>query len=114
MEYKIDASEKVLGRIASEVAQILMGKNLPNFQRHELSGNKVHIINASKAKISIKKLESKEYKRYSGYPGGLKTSNMEKIIAKKGYSELFRKAVYGMLPSNKLRAVIMKNLTISE
>ena len=113
-EFTIDAEGKKLGRVATEVATILMGKNDPSFEKHTLSGNKVTIVNASKADISAKKLNEKEYGRYSGYPGGLKFDTMAKVIEKKGYAEVFRRAVFGMLPGNKLRQHIMKNLTVTE
>ena len=114
MEYKLDAKGKSLGRIASEAAVFLMGKNDPKFQKHILSGNKVQIINASKIKISPRKIKQVEYTRYTGYPGGLRTQTMKEVVAKKGYAELFHRAVYGMLPDNKLRARMMKNLVVTE
>lgn len=113
-EHTIDAKGKKLGRIASEAAVLLMGKNDPNFQKNQVAANKVVIVNASEAAISEKKKGEKIYKRFSGYPGGLKERTMSHVIDKKGYSELFTKAIYGMLPANKLRAKMMKNLTVSE
>lgn len=114
MEHIIDATGKVLGRTATKAAWLLMGKNRPDFERHKVSINKIHITNASKTRINPKKLKTVEYTRYSGYPGGLKKETMEEVIAKKGYSELYRRAVYGMLPSNRLRDRMMKNLTVTE
>lgn len=114
MEYTIDAQNKKIGRLASEIASILMGKNTPDFEKHKEAGNKVTVINASKLSINPKKLEEKEYERYSGYPGGLKFENLAKVIEKKGYGEVIRYAVHGMLPANKLRPRLMKNLIISE
>lgn len=113
-EHTIDAKGKKLGRVASEAAVFLMGKNDPNFQKNKVADVKVSIINASQASISEKKKGEKIYKSFSGYPGGLKERTMDRIIDKKGYSELFVKAIYGMLPANKLRARMMKNLTVSE
>jgi large subunit ribosomal protein L13 len=112
-EYTIDAAGQKLGRVASEAAMILRGKNSPDFQPNVVSGNKVTIINASQIDLSQVKLD-KEYKRYSGYPGGLKHETREHLIDRKGYKEVFEKAVYGMLPGNRLRAKIMKNLMIQE
>ncbi len=112
MEYNIDAKGKKLGRLASEVAILLMGKNLPDFQKNEVADVKVNIENSSELDIDNKKLDNKEYQRYSGYPGGRKVRKMKEVIAKKGYGEVVEKAVYGMLPANKLRAKIMKNLII--
>lgn len=114
MEHTIDAKDKALGRVASQAALFLMGKDKPSFQRNIAPSVKVKILNASKAKITQKKMQEKTYQRYSGYPGGRKVISMEKLIEKKGYEEVFKKAVYGMLPSNKLRKVMMKNLVIEE
>ncbi len=114
MEYTIDATEKKLGRVASEAAILLMGKNSADFQKNTVASVKVNVTNTSKLDIDPKKLDNKEYKRYSGYPGGLKIRKMKQVIDKKGFSEILEKAIYGMLPANKLRAVIMKNLAITE
>ncbi len=114
MTYTIDAQNKTIGRVATEAASILMGKNSPDFERHIVSKNKVYITNASQVKISQKKLNQKKYKRYSGYPSGLKERALKEVIVKKGYGEVFRSAVYGMLPSNKLRKPMMKNLFIED
>lgn len=112
--YTIDAKGKSLGRVASQAAKILMGKNLPTFVRHKDAGNKVQILNASKLKVSPKKMKNKIYVRYSGYPGGLTEEVFEKLVARKGYAEVFRLAVYGMLPGNRLRKGRMMNLEVSE
>ncbi len=114
MEYTIDAQNKKLGRVASEAAKILMGKNRADFVRNAIPDVKVKITNASKADILNKKLQEKTYKSYSGYPGGLKERKMKKTVDDKGYKEAFRKAVYGMLPTNKLRPKMIKNLIITE
>lgn len=114
MEHTIDATEKKLGRVASEAAVLLMGKNVADFQKNEVANVKVNITNASKLDIDSKKLNSKEYKRYSGYPGGLKIRKMSHVVDNKGYKELVERAIYGMLPANKLRAKVMKNLVITE
>lgn len=111
-EHIINAENKSLGRVASEAAIILMGKNSTDFARNTVPAVKVTITNASKADISLKKMESKLYKNYSGYPGGLKESTMKKVVGDKGYQEIFKKAVYGMLPINKLRPIMIKNLII--
>lgn len=114
MEKIIDAKGKKLGRIASEAAMTLMGKDNPDYQPNIVSKNKVIIINSSQADISTKKKEEKEYPKYSGYPGGLKFEKMSKIIDSKGYKEIFEKAIYGMIPANRLRKSRMKNLTIKD
>jgi large subunit ribosomal protein L13 len=113
-EFTFDATDKKLGRLATEIAVILMGKNDPAYQPNQVAPHKVVVSNASKLAIPAKKLEEKTYAKYSGYPGGLKHVPMNKVVEKKGYSEVLRKAVYGMLPSNKLRNEMMKNLTVTE
>lgn len=112
--HTIDATGKKLGRVASEAAMILMGKHKPSFVKHKIMGDEVKIENASKLDIDNKKKDSKIYTRYSGYPGGLKTETMSKVIENKGYKEVVERAVYGMLPNNKLRKQMMKNLEIKE
>jgi len=113
-EFTFDATDKKLGRLASEIAVILMGKNDPSYQPNKLAPHKVVVSNASKLAISPKKFDEKTYSKYSGYPGGLKHVSMERLIEKKGYEEILRKAIFGMLPGNKLRNEMMKNLTITE
>lgn len=114
MKYTLDAENKRIGRIATEAAVFLMGKNLKDFKKNANPAVTVEIINASKCVIDDRKKEQKTYSRYSGYPGGLKQPNMQDVISKKGYGELFREAVSGMLPKNKLRTRMMSNLKISE
>lgn len=113
-KHTIDAKGKKLGRVASEAAVYLMGKKEVGYARNTVADMKVTIINAAQADISEKKMKEKEYETYSGYPGGLKKETLERVIEKKGYSEAFRIAVYGMLPGNKLRKQIMKNLIVTE
>lgn len=114
MQHTINAENKKIGRIASDIAMILMGKTDPNFTKNTVSPNTVLVTNASKLSIDPRKLTEKEYERYSGYPGGFKTDTLEHLIEKKGYGEVLRNAVYGMLPANKLRGELMKQLTITE
>lgn len=113
-KYTLDAENKRIGRIATEAAVLLMGKNTPEFARNSIPEIEVEILNTSKALIDEKKMDQKTYSRYSGYPGGLKQPTMKQVIEKKGYRELFREAISGMLPKNKLRARMMNNLTIKE
>ncbi len=110
----IDAEGKILGRLASEIAYLLMGKNKASYQRHIYSGIKVKVINASKVKITIKKLKEMYHTRYSGYPGGLRIIKGIETKEKKGMKELVKLAVYHMLPGNKLRREMMKNLEIED
>lgn len=114
MKYILDAQDKRIGRVATEAAVYLMGKNSPEFKRNTIPETKVEIKNASKALVDEHKKDQKTYSRFSGYPGGLKQPTMRHVAEKKGYSELFREAVSGMLPKNKLRARMMKNLTVTE
>lgn len=113
-EYTIDAKGKSLGRVASEAAHVLMGKHAPSFEKYLIAAVSVKIVNAGKLNISLGKASSKEYTRYSGYPGGLKKETLGRVVEKKGVKEVLRRAVYGMLPVNKLRAKRIKNLTIEE
>ncbi len=110
--HTIDATGKRLGRLATEVATLLMGKDSTKFVKHKAPSVEVIIQNASKLDISPKKMEQKIYTSYSGYPGGLKKRPMNKVIEKHGYEEVVRKAVHGMLPGNKLRPIMMKNLKV--
>ncbi len=112
--YTIDAADKAIGRVASQAAAYLRGKNSATFARHELPNVKVTITNASRARISPKKATMKVYTRYTGYPGGLRQPRLEQVVAKRGHAELFRQAVKGMLPTNKLRDKLLKQLTVTE
>lgn len=114
MKYTLDAENKKLGRIASEAAKILLGKTTPGFTRNAVSENTVEILNANKADISDKKKEETFYKFFSGHAGGLREERMDRTIERKGIREVFRIAVYGMLPKNKLRDRIIKQLTVTE
>jgi len=113
MEYTIDAQGKKLGRIASEAATVLRGKNDPSFTPNKIPGNVVKIVNASQVDLAGVKLEEK-YMRYSGYPGGLKGETRGHLIKRRGYTPVFEHAVRGMLPSNRLRSELMKHLIIEE
>jgi large subunit ribosomal protein L13 len=110
----IDAKGKTLGRLASEVAFILMGKDKVTYKRNTFSGTPVKVTNASFIKITNKKLEEMYHPQYSGYPGGLKILTGKYTKEKKGMSELVKLAVYKMLPGNKLRKTMMKNLQVEE
>lgn len=112
--HTIDAAGRTLGRIASEAAYILMGKNEPDYQPNVAGKTTVIISNAGKIKVTEKKLSEKMYERYSGYPGGLRFLSLKEVVARKGFSEALRLAVYGMLPGNKLRPLRMKRLKVSE
>lgn len=113
-EYTIDAEGRTLGRVASEVAVLLCGKDSPDYARNLVSDVKVSVINTSKIKVINNKLDSRYHKHYTGHPGGMRVETNAVIVAKKGYSELLRLAVHGMLPDNKLKPLMLKNLIISE
>ena len=110
----VNAEGKTLGRVASEIAMLLMGKNHPSFERNIYSGFPVKVLNASKLKITAKKLEEIFHTRYSGIPGGLRVLKGTETAEKKGLKELIKLALYQMLPDNKLRREMMKNLTIQD
>ncbi len=113
-EKVIDASGRTLGRVASEVAGFLIGKNKVSFERHIYSGSVVKVLNAGKINISNRKLEELFHTRYSGYPGGLRILKGSHTAKTKGMKELVRLATYQMLPDNKIRREMMKNLKIEE
>ena len=107
----VDAEGLVLGRLASEVAKILRGKNKPNFTPHVDCGDNVIVINAEKVVLTGKKMSDKQYVRHSGYPGGQRFQNPQDILRK--YPErLVEKAVKGMLPKNKLGRQLFGNLHV--
>lgn len=110
----IDAQGKRLGRVATEAAVLLMGKNTPSFAKNIVPDVRVSIINVGKAYIATKKKETKVYASHSQYLGGIRTQKMAHLIEQKGLGEVFRRAVFGMLPTNKLRKQMIKNLTVTE
>ncbi|HEY4503776.1 MAG TPA: uL13 family ribosomal protein [Candidatus Paceibacterota bacterium] len=114
MKYTIDAQGKRLGRVASQAVVYLMGKNSVKFARNKAPEVAVSITNCGKAYINAKKKQDKKYVSFTGFRGGINTESLEKLIARKGIAEAFRRAVYRMLPSNSLRKNMMKNLTITE
>lgn len=113
-KHVIDAKDKKIGRIASEAAIILMGKNSTDFAKNKIADVKVEIINASKADISEKKKITRYHITYSGFPGGQKREKLGDLIQRKGTAEAFKRAVKGMLPDNKLKSKMMLNLSVTE
>ena len=111
MKHTIDATDKILGRIATEIAVILRGKNSAKFLPYVDSGNSVDVVNIDKVKISGNKASTKPYWRYTGYPGGIRKIIYEDL-EKKNPGETLRRAVYGMLPVNKTRVKLMKRLVV--
>lgn len=110
-KHEIDATDQVLGRLATKIALILRGKNKATYQPHIDAGDFVSISNAKHIKITGNKVAQKKYHHYSGYPGGLKTKKLSEFI-EKNPGEVLRRAVYQMLPATKLRKDIIKRLTI--
>ena len=109
--YVIDAEDKTLGKIASEVASILRGKKKPIYTPHVDTGDYVIVINAEKVRVTGKKEEQKIYKSHSGYPGGLKETTLRELRAKKP-EEIIRHAVKGMMPKGKLGRQMFKKLKV--
>ncbi len=109
--YVIDATDEVLGRLASQVAKILRGKNKPSFTPHADCGDYVIVINADKVKLTGKKLTDKEYVRYTGHPGGQRFATPEDYLHRKP-TFLVEHAVKGMLPKTRLGEAIIKNLKV--
>lgn len=110
-KHTFDASGKILGRLATQVATLLMGKHKVHFVPYLDVGDYVVVTNASKVKVSGKKENQKVYIRHSGYPGGLKTETFDKLILRKP-QYLIEHAVKGMLPHNKLGRQMIKKLTV--
>ncbi len=109
--HTIDAANKILGRLAAEIAILLRGKNKADFALNKDIGDFVVVKNIKKIKITGKKFEKKIYYHHTGYLGGLKETPFKKLF-KKDPGEVLKKAVFGMLPKNKLRAKHIKRLKI--
>lgn len=109
--YIVDAKDKVLGRLATRVASILIGKDKVTYSPHQNVGDEVIVINARLVKVTGKKLTQKEYQRYSAYPGGLNVENLETVL-RKDPERVIRHAVHGMLPKNKLGDKMLKKLRV--
>lgn len=107
----VDAQGKTLGRLASEVARILRGKHKPYYTPHLDCGDYVIVINAEKIHVTGKKLDDKIYYRHSGYPGGLKSFTLREML-KRRPTRVIRKAVWGMLPHNRLGRRMIKKLKV--
>ena len=107
----IDAKDKILGRLATQVAMILTGKNKPSFVPYLDSGDFVVVTNAAKIKLSGKKMLTKVYTRHSGYPAGLKVETFDKVISRKP-EYVIEHAVAGMVPRSKLGRQMIKKLKV--
>ena len=107
----VDAEGQTLGRLASKVAKILRGKYKPNFTPHVDCGDNVVVVNAEKISLSGKKWDSKEYIRYTGYPGGQRSETARDLLSKNP-AAIVERAVKGMLPKNRLGADLFRNLRV--
>lgn len=112
-EYVIDAAGKRLGRVATEAASVLIGKDSADFAKNEISDVTVKIENASKMDIPEHR-QDKIYQSYSGYPGGRRTETLSHLGKRLGFAEVLRRTISGMLPKNKLRKPTLHNLNITE
>ncbi len=110
-KYTIDASNYSVGRLATQIAEFLRGKNKPEFTPHLDRGGIVEVKNVKHLKFTGKKREQKKYYNYSGYPGGIKERKLEDLM-EKNPEEVLRKAVRNMIPDNKLRKQMLKRLII--
>jgi large subunit ribosomal protein L13 len=109
--YVVDATDKILGRLASKIAVVLVGKHKPQYTPHVDCGDYVVILNADKFRVTGKKMKGKTYYSHSFYPGGLKSIDLATLL-KKNPKRVIQHAVSGMLPKNRLRARRLKRLKI--
>ena len=109
----IDVGNKILGRSATDIAKLLMGKNKPYFVRNLDCGDYVVVINAKNVKVTGKKESLKKYYRHSGYPGGFKSETLGEL-RNRNPKDIIKHAVSGMLPKNKLKASMLKRLYVFE
>ena len=109
--FVVDATDKVLGRVATKIADKIRGKDKPTFTPHTDGGDYVIVINAEKIKVTGSKFNNKIYYRHSLYPGGLKSQTF-KELNKKNPERIIEEAVKGMLPKNKLGKSIIKKLKV--
>jgi large subunit ribosomal protein L13 len=109
--YLVNAEGKVLGRLSTELAKILKGKNKPTYTPHLDTGDFVIVVNAGKVTLTGKKMKDKIYYHHTGYPGGIKEMTAEKLLSKKP-TEMIRTAVKGMLPKNSLGRQMLRKLKI--
>lgn len=111
--HTIDAAGAVLGKLAAQAATLLRGKDKPDFAKNIDAGDFVVVKNFKNIKITGKKLDQEKYYRYTGYMGGLKEQTMGELMAKTS-DQVLRRAVYRMLPKNKLRDKMIKRLTVKQ
>lgn len=109
--YLVNAEGRVLGRLSTELAKILKGKNKPSYTPHLDTGDFVIVVNAGKVALTGKKMKEKIYYRHTGYPGGIRQMTAGELIAKKP-AEIIRMAVKGMLPKNSLGRQMLRKLKV--
>jgi large subunit ribosomal protein L13 len=107
----VDASGKTLGRLATQLADILRGKRKPEYTPHIDTGDFVIVVNAEKVRVTGNKLQDKKYRRHSGYPGGLRERSLSEMLARRP-EEVIRLAVKGMLPRNRLARQQLRKLKV--
>ncbi|MDO8231717.1 MAG: uL13 family ribosomal protein [bacterium] len=111
--YTIDATDRTLGRVASEAAHALLGKRSTLFSKNQALPVTVIVENAGKLHLPERRTKGKVYLRYTGYPGGQREMRMDEMITKKGIAEVLKKTIDGMIPRNKLRKPRMQNLVVN-
>ncbi len=109
--YLIDAKGMNLGRLSTRIAELLMGKHKPTYSPNVITGDVVVVINGAKIKVTGNKLTDKFYYRHSGYPGGLTETSLKEMLEKHP-NRVIEHSVAGMLPKNKLKAEMLKNLKV--
>ena len=107
----VDATDKVLGRLASQIAHVLRGKHRPNYAPHMDMGDHIVVVNIDKVRVTGAKAENKVYHRHTGYPGGLRTTSYERMMEDHP-DRILKKAVWCMLPSNSLGRQLIKKLRV--
>jgi large subunit ribosomal protein L13 len=107
----VNADGRILGRLATEVADLIRGKRKPQFTSHLDTGDFVVVINAEKIRVTGRKLDQKKYYTHSGYPGGIKEESLKDLLARKP-EEVIKKAVWGMVPKGKLGRSLYKKLKV--
>ncbi len=109
--FVVDATDKVLGRVASQIAHRLRGKHKPEFAHHMDNGDFIVVVNCEKIRVTGTKMADKKYYRHTGYMGGIKETNLETLLATKPHLVLMH-AVKGMLPKNRLGRAMLKKLRV--
>jgi len=109
--FVVDAKDKILGRLATQLAVRLRGKHKPEFAPHMDNGDFIVVVNAEKIKVTGNKLDQKKYYRHSGYPGGIREISLRTLLEKKP-DQVILKAVRGMLPKNRLGRALLKKLKV--